>query len=84
MSGVQSSRMVKLSQLRLSLSNLLIQRKEGNIRVRWKTVTRLANITGRTWWFTLNLTSLIRKELMSNKEYLTNKRKSGLLRSAFL
>ena len=59
MSGVLSSRIVKLSYLRVRLSNLLIQRKSGKSKFKWKTVTRLANITGRAWWFTLNITSII-------------------------
>ena len=67
MSGVQSSRTVKLSQLRIRLADIIIQRKEGNGKFRWETVTILANITGRTRSFTMNLTSLIRKKVMSKK-----------------
>ena len=67
MSGVLSSRIVKLSYLRVRLSNLLIQRKSGKSKFKWKTVTRLANITGRAWWFTLNIISLIRQKIMSKK-----------------
>ena len=84
MSKVQSFKMVKLSQLTLCLANIIIQRIEGNGKVKWKTVTRLANITGGTWWFTLNLTSLIRQTVMSKKEYLANKQNSDLLMSIFI
>ena len=66
-SGVEQYRAVKLSELKIRLENILIQRKEGNIKVKWKTVTKLANITWRTWWFTLNLTRLIRQKVIYKK-----------------
>ena len=84
MSGIKSSSTIKLSQLRLCIAKLIIQRKEVNSKVMWETVTRLANITGRTCWFTLNLTSLIQLKVISKKEYLAKKRNSGLLMSSFL
>ena len=47
--GVQSLRAVKIAQLFLCLSNILINRKEEDSKIKLKTVCKLANITGRHW-----------------------------------
>ena len=59
MSGVQSSRAVKLDQLRLCLSNILIKRKEEDSKIKLKTLCKISNITGRHRWITIYVKYLI-------------------------
>ena len=61
MSGVKSSRAVKLSQSRLHLANILIKRKEENTRIKLKTVYKLDRTTGRHWWLSIDNTYLIKQ-----------------------
>ena len=61
MSGVQSLRAVKLAQLRLKLTNILIKKKEDNSKIKLNTVCKLAKITGQHWWITLDWSALIWK-----------------------
>ena len=84
MSGVQSSRAVNLAQLRLRLSNILINRKEEDPKIKLKTVCKLANITGRNWWLSLDTTKLIKKRSKKKREYCKLKRASGTIRETYL
>ena len=61
MSGVNYSRALKLAQLCLSLSNILIKIKEEESKIKIKTVCKLAKITGRHWWIPLDMAYLIHK-----------------------
>ena len=56
---VHSSGTVKLDQLHLRLLTLLIKHKYKESKVNQNTVNNIANITGRKWWFSLDLSALI-------------------------
>ena len=62
MSGVKYSRAVKLPQLFLRLYNILIKRKEENPKIKLKTVCKLAKITGRHLWLSLDVTALVHQK----------------------
>ena len=83
-SGVQSSRPVKLSQLRLCLSNILINRKEENYKIKLKTACMLTRITGRHWWLSLDVSVLIHQLTKIKGEYYKLKNISGTIRSTYL
>ena len=57
MRHVQSSRTIKLSQLRFCLATILIQRKDKERKINLNIVTKLKDITGRIWWLPLNITT---------------------------
>ena len=59
MSNVHSYITVKLYQIRIILSTILTHRNYVHRRVKLKTVTKLDNITGRPWWITLYIGTLI-------------------------
>ena len=61
-SGLQTYRVVKLAQLLLCLYNIIINRKKEESNIKLKTLCKLANITGRHWWITLDVTSLINRK----------------------
>ena len=56
---VQSSRKVKLAQLRVRLFDMLIKIKETDINIKLKTVRNLAKIIGRCWWLQMDPTNLL-------------------------
>ena len=80
MINVHSSRTVKLDQIHIRLANILIQRKDRDIRVRTKTATNLANLTGRRWWITLDLGTLTRQKSKAKKHYQKCKKECLMLK----
>ena len=56
---VQSSRKVKLYELRVQLCYLTIKIKDTNTNIKLKPVRNLAKIKGRLWWLHLDPTNLI-------------------------
>ena len=84
MSGVQSSRSVKLSQIRLRLSNILIKIKKEDSKVKPKTACKPTNITGRHLWISLYLTSLIHQGGKSKREFYNLKKDSSTIISTYL
>ena len=59
MKKVQSSRKVKLAQLRVRLCDMLIKINGTDTKIKLKTVSNLAKITGRRWWLHLEHTTLL-------------------------
>ena len=84
MSNMHSSRIVKLYQLCIRLATLLIQRKDIDIIFKLKTVTKLENLTGRRWWMTLDLGSLIHQKSKVKKYHKKRKKECLTLRSTYL
>lgn len=84
MSGVQSSRAIKLAQLRLRLAILLINRLEDESKVKLKTVTKLAARVGRRWWLPLGSTELLRQKCMARRDYFKLKRNHVQLWSTYM
>ena len=75
---------VKLAQLRLSLSNLLIKRKEENFKSKLKTVFKLSKIIGRNWWISLDVKALIHQKTKSKREYYNLKRSNGTIIATYI
>ena len=69
MSNVPSYRPVKLCELRIILGTLLIQSKDRERLFKLKKVTKLKNLTGRNWWLTLDLGTLIHQKFKAKKGY---------------
>ena len=84
MSNVQSSRMVKAAQLRLRLLTLLIQRIDKEIKLKLKTVTKLAEIIGRRWRPHLDMTTLLHQKSKATEEYRVCKKNGINLRYTYL
>ena len=74
MYNVQSSKRIKMYQLRLRLADLILQWKTNRRKTKLKTVSKLAITTGRKWWISLDPDYLIwhkvkvRKIIISPKE----------------
>ena len=84
MSGIQSFRSVKISQLCLHLTNILIKRKERKRNIKMKTVLKLAIITGINWWLTIYESELIHQKKKVRKEYYKLKEKSANTRQTYI
>ena len=84
MSEVKSSRDVKLTQIRLQLSNILIKRKEDNIKIEQKTASKLSRIIGCHWWLSLNDTALIHQIPKIKREYFKPKNNISKIRETYL
>lgn len=84
MNAVHSSRQVKTSQLRLRLATLLIERLKVGSKVKLKTVTKLAEHTGRRWWLPLKELALRLQLTKARKEYYDLKKRSSTLRVTYL
>ena len=63
---VHSSRTVKLDQLHLRLSIIIIKHKDKENKVKHKTQTNLANITGRKQRFYLDISYLTQQKPIAN------------------
>ena len=59
MYNVQSSKRIKMFQLRLRLADLILQWKTNRRKTKLKTVSKLAITTGRKWWISLDPDYLI-------------------------
>ena len=83
MSIVQSSHIIKMAQLRLCLENQSTKRKEPKRKIGLETVTKLANITGRRWWLSLESISSARQKSTDKQEYYQLKENSVSVRSTY-
>ena len=68
MSNVQYSRTVKVYPLCLHLVTLIIQRIEKGKKIKLKTITSSAYITGRRWCPPLEITTLLNQKSKDMKE----------------
>ena len=67
MSNVQYSRTAKTAQLRLRLTSILRKRKDKDYNIKIKTITKLADVTGRRWWIPLDIDYILhQKNLRDN------------------
>ena len=73
-----------MSQLRLRLENQLIKRRDSNNRIKLKTVTKLADLTGRKWWPPLDTNSLKLHKATAKQEYYQLKNKISSIISTYL
>ena len=69
MRNIKSSITVKVSQLCLPLVTLIIQRIDKEIKIKLKTVTKLAGIKGIIWWLPINITILLHQKSNTMQEY---------------
>ena len=76
--------MVKLAQLCIRLATLLVQSKDKERKINLKTITKLADITGRRWWIPLDITTLLHQKYKSMKEYRLCKRICITLKATYL
>ena len=67
-----------MPQLQLCLVNILIKSKYKGSKVNHKTVTKLANIAVKKWWFYLDLSDLIHQREKAKREHLSRKNISTL------
>ena len=65
MSGFQSYRTIKSSQIKLRLRNLPIKHKEDKSKVKLKTIYKISNTTVIRWWIILDLLAIIHKKIRS-------------------
>ena len=84
MSNVQSSRMVKISQLHLRLVTLLIQIIDKERKIKLKTFTKISDITERKWWLSLDINTLLHQNLKAMREFHLWKKNCITLRSTYL
>ena len=83
MSNIQSSRTVKMYQLRLRLTSLIIQIKDKESKEKIKTINKLAEITSRRWWIPLDVNYILHKKIYMI-EYRIFKKNCGTLRATYL
>ena len=84
MSGVQYSRAVKIDQLFIRLTNLLINRKEENINIKLKTARKIVRITERHCWPNLYEKALMNQILKTKMEYYKLNKNSEKVRATYL
>ena len=75
---------MKLAQLRIRLAILLTHRKYRDRKFKIKTVTKLANLTGRSWWLTLYIGTLIHQKYKANKYYQICKKERLMIRGTYI
>ena len=54
MSNVHSLRIIKMAQLHLRLADQLIKKRHPDIKIKLKTVTKIAYLTGSRFWLALD------------------------------
>ena len=61
------------------MDNILIKRKEDNIKIKLKSVYKIARITGRCWCATLDKSALIYQKTRKKRNTTSSKRKTSRL-----
>ena len=77
-------RELKLAQLRLCLTNLLIKIREDKIRIKLKKLYKVYRITERHWWLSLDKTALIHQIPKNKREYFKLKKNSAEIIETYL
>ena len=75
MSDVHSYQSIRMAQLLLLLANQLIKIRDSSNIIRIKTLTKLADLTGRKWWLPIDTNLLILQKATTKQEYYQLKKK---------
>ena len=84
LSAVHTSKKIKNAQLRLRFVSLLLESRKPGSKIKQKTTDKLAQITGRRWWITLEKNALIVQRRKARREYLQLKKNSAYLRVTYI